>query len=1667
MTAAFLQSELTNLIQEAKKKNNDVRDAAERSLRELKSVTVTSEAQLAGDLIRKPTFVDSFILACRSQNVRLTSSGAAGLQRLVASAAVPRTRLPDLLSGFEEAATRSVEVQLKILQTLPSLVQLYDSDLTDDLWLKLLNICADLSGNKQAVVSSTAGATCQQLVLSIFDRHAIGGAAPQSTDDRQDSDSESCDLASRVFQALCLSLASGASTRLRFHGLPLSLTLQIIEEVIARHGARQLEVDRVLDICSTHLVPRIIYFAETSASWTVVTRAHRIGLTLLSLALSQIPLSLCDYLLALLKALEKPPNSKWKRVLALEAFQNLCTDFTLLQNIYTTYDHEPQRPKIVVRLVAALVRIAAEEPTLIGLGRQSTLPAMQNVDDSSDVMADVDAIGSGSTFGAVTQGDVASVGLSMDWSTIPTPCLEQHNRSAPPEIPATYVYTLVLGCVAAISEGLSRSVVPLSVPTRRRTRTVTRQASGSDSTFAAQSPIQDGANGHGQPQAVPLKETTPGRPAAAEVGALIIESCWPGILAACSTFLNASLDPYFYHVLIRTTQKLTQVSDILELATPRDAFLTTLAKSSVPTNVSSILDTFYAHDTAQILKGAGQDVEADHDLTKVAPRTLIDPTLQSFNIRNLLCLRALLNLGIALGQSLSAAAWSIILQPMQQIDALMSLKSNVMALRGATGNSVTGDGAALSSETTAVDAARRKLIELSGTYPDAAFAVFVESIFAMIDSLMSDELFGADSPLFARTPNTPGHRIKRSVSGIWTRSDVLRVEVQFVLKMVGRVVSVNLDRFGMSELAWNLIVQKLLKLLKNRRLKPDLRLQISNIIDAIVVESFKGLNNHNPDENSPVPVIYGLQALDTQVDATLPMPDDTADIAATNAQIRYQLMLAVENIVNTCGDTLDHGWQTVLRITERVVVELDRNTEELTDEYAAKVFVLAFKITQTIVSDFLPSLGSASIFQVLQLVSVFARQKPDLNMTLTAIALMRSINSAFLERSNNVYLTQHVLEDQTASREASRSDFWSLSAQEISRMNKDDRSDVRNANLRMFFDTITSATPKMSSQTINDCARLLFIPLISYYYEQKDDLSSWTTSAGETIILVTRLICDHAALFSDGTEFEQTWRQLMVTFCVVLENHELEATTTILRSTSSMLTALRAASCARPPSRDKQILSIVWHKVWTSYHPADIEPSTASNIEALSAYLNLLQTMEFYNREAILSFDQSIDQIRSALSKALLSAVHDQYTFDTTKISEEQELVLRGLRTMSILLGDDFLELNNFVLTLVQRSLAALTATRGNSDKPESTSLSRNLKAPTRIAFMTHCFQELRKSINQSRVRRLSEMVDVNQLLDTCIVATSTKHDPTVSHGSSPLWKKSTALATELLTILGEQRQKFPDVINDNVSSKSVEFVATVLETPQLESRQAGIEILNSELWEDELYDIDRFRELHAALITILSCSAALRTNRKRYILLLFNHSFATKLWHNDLTSDIVDAPLADLTKIRRGSIREPILPIRREIGCEALKALFKTTDSTTSCSDLAILAAPYILLRVAHSLKTFITDQRLRYLNPPHKALRQDLARVLELLTTLRINATFFTETAKTTGYEDLNVTSEDDTAHLRLLWGLYEKFSEAWRRAPRLDLLAWQDGEEGQSIEASLRRWRERLTGKWGPEF
>jgi len=120
------------------------------------------------DLTQRPHFITPFLIACGTKNVKFTGIAVVCLNKLGVSGGLPRGRLREVLEAFREATGAGTDVQLKILQTLPSLIYNYPDDIKGDLLAAALNICTTLQSSKNPSVNNIAAATLQPLVVGVL-----------------------------------------------------------------------------------------------------------------------------------------------------------------------------------------------------------------------------------------------------------------------------------------------------------------------------------------------------------------------------------------------------------------------------------------------------------------------------------------------------------------------------------------------------------------------------------------------------------------------------------------------------------------------------------------------------------------------------------------------------------------------------------------------------------------------------------------------------------------------------------------------------------------------------------------------------------------------------------------------------------------------------------------------------------------------------------------------------------------------------------------------------------------------------------------------------------------------------------------------------------------------------------------------------------------------------------------------------------------------------------------------------------------------------------------------------------------------------------------------------------------------------------------------------------
>lgn len=225
--------------------------------------------------------------------------------------------------------------------------------------------------------------------------------------------------------------------------------------------------------------------------------------------------------------------------------------------------------------------------------------------------------------------------------------IDQLDKADAPPIPESYIYLLAVQCLVSLSEGLASFTAPLYA-----------------SIVIQQRPTQ--SSPQRAPPALDLTDLPPSEISTKHLFIVrsIIESGWPALLAALSFIIATNLSDEIFVDVLTAYQALTNVSGMLSLNTPRDAFFTSLAKFAVPTLVVSSLNTYA--EPPQTPRSATTALSEGLGLTgSVGPPGLSE--------RNLACLKVLVGSAMFLAGSLGES-WYGVLEVLQNADYVLTAK---------------------------------------------------------------------------------------------------------------------------------------------------------------------------------------------------------------------------------------------------------------------------------------------------------------------------------------------------------------------------------------------------------------------------------------------------------------------------------------------------------------------------------------------------------------------------------------------------------------------------------------------------------------------------------------------------------------------------------------------------------------------------------------------------------------------------------------------------------------------------------------------------------------------------------------------------------------------------------------------------------------------------------
>lgn len=982
-------------------------------------------------------------LGCKTKNAKIVGISIAALQRLVALGGVPLALLPDVLSTLGHVAGNAVDIQLKILQTLLSILT-YCKDMHGDTLGTALLLCFKLQDSRVSVVSSTAAATLRQAIMVVFDRVSLDTAQsettvplqlatePPSTVEVSPSAMDAysiladlCLLTSHTPSGSGLSLWTAAEKEkprmLKLSSLQRTFGLELIESILSGYDSVVKKHPELLFLLQHNLHPLINRIQSEKPTFPVALRIVRLIYVLIRNYHAELPTEVEQYLVWLIRVGvgehddEKHDKKKkdahkdnvvpWLHVLALEIIRGIASDPALLRAIQAQYD-TPDGPKLFVRIVSALSHFLNEKPQLLGAGAQmhglgvphTVMNQHANagyLDMGIGMMASAASVGVSAVGAMVGSGQGGGLGQH---STMKQRLIEQHDKAEAPIVPETYPYLLAVQSLCAIAES-----------------------------------IVAGAG---------AKETN-------DAARAMADSAWPALLASLSYCISTDLSDQLFAEVLIALQDFTVACGTLDLATPRDAFLNTLARYAVPPPVVSAMQSYIDPPTA---KSAG----VAETLNALTGGPSGPPSLSE---RNLACLRSLITVAQLLASSLGPG-WHDVLETLQNANYLLSMRKPTKRPTSAAVTTPPGGSGRSSADIPGpkpdalkdldgenIQNAVGVLFDRSVELDDEAFTVFITAL-----CRLSAEMIGMDVGVDLTETLGVAQDNRRRTSGITVSTSIKSGERSFGLSKLRLVAVLNLGRLVAQDpmAGWTAVTQHLLAVSRHVTAPSAIRLQASDTLDEILLASLRTTHERRVQHNV-------FDVLVRQVD-----PNPISSTITTDYDVRSSGYQALNQILESSGHSLEVGWPTIFGMLNDVCKRPEvtpgqppANIHSARGD--ANLVRIAFPSLTLICTDFLSALDPDAMRQCIACLGYFGRQRDDVNITLAAIGLLWTLSDAVQGNSK---------------------DLWLYLLTELLELARDPRLEVRSSAMQTLFRCVDLYGANLSPQLWEDVFWKVIFPLL-------------------------------------------------------------------------------------------------------------------------------------------------------------------------------------------------------------------------------------------------------------------------------------------------------------------------------------------------------------------------------------------------------------------------------------------------------------------------------------------------------------------------------------------------------------------------------------------------------------
>lgn len=1538
-TIQQLINDLNNLASESRRRNSEIRHACDKAITDLKdyqpqeSIHEISQNEIKKDIL-KP-----FLISCSTGNAKFVTISIPIIHKLIISEIIPVESLNELLGSLKEATNLATDIQLRILQCLPALMQNYNKSITNSQLLKLLGICSSLtSSNKSTVVINTASATLQQLFSNVYDKIEDGGELNNEL--KIDNDevikiNDSSLEGFKIFNDLCGLIENEKPTYFtEFINIKSLSVLEIIESILSNHKDLFDKHQELCFLVRVKIIPSLLRILNApNQSFPLTIRTMRIFHVLLASQLdnleveSEIVLSFLNHML--INGNNEPSErDNWVKIAVLEMYRGLFSDFGVIQSIYDKYDSNPKKKNVIQELMSILCTYLLHNAYMMN-----------------------DVVKPPPTSLSQNQSSNQHLYLSKQSSNMKISILDHLDKQeSPASIPLNYSIYLTFSILLAFTDGVAKFVNNLSD-----------------------------------------KSSLSGLEANVEFVTSLIENTYPEVSSLFERFIYSYVDNDGFHQLIRTLQKFTHATGLLGLGSLRDGLLNILSKAIIknlsknetktnPTGSSGLQEQgkqllALGESVVESFSSSLQKHSSDHDLCAQSQPQIKS---RSFNSRQVICLRALANLAVSLGSTLQNS-WSIIWITFQWCDYYMNGPDEYSGYLNNKHMNFTNDmlPKLTASDLNNIEISKNKFFESINDYQ-------LESFHALIIALtnLSDEAFS----------NTPRAKGKEQQTVKETEEDrgqtvsdqmiVCPYNKVYYLKMLGQISQINPNKFLIeNDKSWDLIRDYFVNLGAKRasHIGYKLRIHIVNtfngIIKDITHEGFESTENSINIKTSQKS-LDGLRGfLDRLFDMGLPN-----ELLVLNCETEMHLLVltTLHELIDKFDKYYQNSWHTVFRIlnTSFRSAEADKEDNNLKEKIRL-VIDSSFNTLKLILDEFMSSLPFDQMHILIETLYNFCHQRYDLNISFSSVSYFWLISDSLKSKILSTKETQDfnfkiktdselikIIEHDPKENQTFYKllDIYLLST--LSKLSTDSRAQVRDGAIQTFFQIIDVHGSLLPSwdliyEIVLPTLLNLQIDLNNSKFNKKEWIESLNLILSGLVSLYGKFMMDFG-----NSERKQTlkyfWEGLIKYFNRLLELKWVDLNLNSFKSFHDLLVPF-----SNIPNGDIEEVRNLLFEFWANV-PVEYDFVNPLYQESLSNLMKCFPPLYKIIKDSLDT--EKVNTIINMLNRCARYPVLPSAHLDNTRPSQLQQSVINNLECID--LEDAFMR--SSVIQQLSNMLVYPFGTKMRIEQKLGAKLKDKVTIPTFIAISHLSMHLLKKKLDEVHdYKVLLKEKTISRLFKSLLEVLKMKAAGIEKKDYTPLWIEANLVLKLIISKL--VKDNLVDLRDDKNSTELWKLIVT----------SVNICFESETDPQQESVNIKQYFELSKIVLPALMTDPKNETLMIDFIENVYHKSFLYE--NNDIEDSIKGSTnsISELTSALAnfnfdnsfGSAKALSIYSNRKTRVMCLKEIIKFSQlNLDSSNGLQELSLQYFVCRAAFIFRRFISEEMLRYKSPLPQIQQEEL---------------------------------------------------------------------------------------------